>query len=89
MNESLFNREQLLAGAVLGEPFSSIVYRSNATPPRRLRILQNCLHRHSPSPGVCIGDPKFFRSAPNFPEQPVKWVSAYNLHNKKYRIICC
>ena len=46
--EVLFNREQLLAGVDLGEPFQGLFvihkFGSMLTPPRRLTILLNFLH---------------------------------------------
>ena len=44
---------------------------------------------YSPFPCECLGAPKFFRSAPNFPERPLKCISAYILYNKTYRVDCC
>ena len=87
----IFNREQSLAGAVLGEPFSSIVYCCNATPPRQFRIFQNCLHRLIALPQHVHKCSEIFWSAPNFPEQLIKCISAYIVHiahKKSCRISC-
>ena len=86
---ALFNREQLIAGAVLGMAFHLWIVLLSKFVLDGWEFCITFAQAYRPSPWVCIGAPKFFRSAPNFPEQPLKCISAYMLHNKSYRVNCC